>query len=168
MESRDRLNAADILSMPLSGGILMAVLAVTVYFLDRFSKNAVSSGMTEGESFSILPGVFHLTLVHNTGGAFGILKGNTDIFKFSAILFTFVAVLYTSLRWRFLAIRDKVSICLILGGTLGNLFDRVRLGYVVDFIDLRIWPVFNIADCCITVGAAALIFSALFPRQREN
>lgn len=153
--------ARKVKCMPLSGGISMAAAIGAVYVLDKVSKHIVTVKMSEGESLPVLEGFFHLTLVHNTGGAFGIMKNNPHVFTGAAAIFTVLAVIYVTLRWTLMAFRDKAAVCLILGGTLGNLSDRLRLGYVIDFFDLRIWPVFNIADSCITIGAAMLIFSVL-------
>jgi signal peptidase II len=96
----------------------------------------------------------HLTLVRNTGAAFGLFKDQTIIF----ILMSAAAIIFIG----FYLIKKKASyylpFALILGGAAGNLIDRLRFGYVVDFIDLRFWPVFNVADSCITIGAVILFF----------
>ena len=140
----------------------MAAVIGTVYALDRLSKHIVMMTMSEGESFPVLEGIFHITLVHNTGGAFGIMKGHPYIFTAAAVTFAVFAALYIAVRWFALTFRDRTAVCLVIGGTLGNLSDRIRLGYVVDLFDLRIWPVFNVADSCISIGAAILVFSLLF------
>lgn len=96
----------------------------------------------------------HLTLVRNTGAAFGLFRDQTIIF----ILISAAAIIFIG----FYLIKKKTSyylpLALILGGAVGNLIDRLRFGYVVDFIDLRFWPVFNVADSCITIGAVILFF----------
>jgi|SRR3989338_7256471 len=105
----------------------------------------------------------HLTLVRNTGAAFGLFKDQAVIF----ILISVIAIIFIG----FYLIKRKVHphtkgfgvgvnlpLALILGGAIGNLIDRLRFGYVVDFIDLRFWPVFNVADSCITIGAVILFF----------
>jgi len=95
-----------------------------------------------------------LTLVRNTGAAFGLFRDQTIIF----ILISAIAIICIG----FYLIKKKTSyylpLSLILGGAVGNLIDRLRFGYVVDFIDLRFWPVFNVADSCITIGAVILFF----------
>ncbi|MDP3786586.1 MAG: signal peptidase II [Candidatus Omnitrophota bacterium] len=96
----------------------------------------------------------HLTLVRNTGAAFGLFRDQAVIF----ILISVIAIIFIG----FYLIKKKTSyylpLALILGGAVGNLIDRLRFGYVVDFIDLRFWPVFNVADSCITIGAIILFF----------
>lgn len=154
--------------MPLSAGLSMAAVIGTVYILDKISKYMVTIKLVEGESLPVVKGIFHLTLVHNTGGAFGMMKGFPYIFVAAAFIFTIFSALYVSFRWFSMAFRDKAAVCFIVGGTLGNLSDRLRLGYVVDFFDFRVWPVFNIADSCITVGAAILIFSVLMSSGEKN
>ena len=116
----------------------------------------------------LIKGVFHLTLIHNRGAAFGILKNQTPFFIFVSILA--VILIYSALRnnknkkYSF----HNVSLVLILAGALGNLIDRLRFGYVIDFLDLRIWPVFNVADSAITIGAILLGWSILITRNRQG
>lgn len=100
----------------------------------------------------ILPNVFHLTLVHNTGVAFGLLKG-------SGLLVTLGTLgIIVGFCWSRLL---TLSAGLILGGAIGNLIDRLRVGAVIDFLDFRIWPVFNLADSCITLGAVLMAWQIL-------
>ncbi|MFA6636056.1 MAG: signal peptidase II [Candidatus Omnitrophota bacterium] len=145
-----------------SGAFTMAVASGSLYAIDRVSKNIVTAKMAERESFPVLEGFFHMTLVHNTGGAFGILKSHPYVFTAAALIFIFFAAGYVSLKWRSMLFREKTAICLLIGGTAGNLVDRIRFGYVIDFIDLRVWPVFNAADSFISIGAGILIFSLFF------
>lgn len=165
---RKDLCSGKIIIAPLLGGILVTAAVTFIYLLDQISKHIVLLKMNEGESYSLVNGIFHLTFVHNTGGAFGIMKGYPHIFTAAAILFTLLALIYIYFRWFLIPLRDKLAICLIIGGTLGNLADRVKLGYVIDFLDFRIWPVFNLADSFITVGAGLLIFSLLLPARSRG
>lgn len=146
----------------------MAALIAAVYFIDRATKYAVTLMMGQGESFPVVDGVFHITLVYNTGGAFGIMKDHPYVFTAAAFVFTVSAAIYMAVRWASMAVKERTAVCLIVGGTIGNLSDRIKLGYVVDFFDLRVWPVFNVADSCITIGAAILIFSLLFPTRKNE
>lgn len=112
----------------------------------------------------MVPGIFHLTLVENTGVAFGLFRGQG-----LAVTLATLAVL-GGLGWS--ALRSQrpparwtvLGMGLILGGAAGNLLDRVRLGAVVDFFDFRVWPVFNVADSCITVGAVLVALQLLKKR----
>ena len=142
-----------------------AVLVASFFLLDRALKSFVFIHWGEGESRPVLPSVFHLTRVNNTGAAFGMLKDAT------LVLAAVSAVCAGVLAW-LLFIRPPASrlksaaFALVLAGALGNLYDRLRYGYVLDFIDLRVWPVFNVADACITAGAFLLILSAMTERGR--
>lgn len=96
----------------------------------------------------------------NTGAGFGILQGMTDVLIWISIAIIGLITYYHDK----IALEDKyvhMSVALILGGAVGNLIDRIRLGYVIDFINLRIWPSFNIADAAITVGAIGLIYYSI-------
>ena len=135
--------------------IFLAILS-----LDRLSKYFVSQNILPNQSLPLIKNIFHLTLIHNTGAAFGIFKNHNYLFIFISIL----AVLFIYLQLRkekLTAVILKVSLALISSGTIGNLIDRIYFGYVIDFLDLRIWPVFNIADSSITVGAILLAYSIL-------
>lgn len=94
---------------------------------------------------------------HNTGVAFGLFQGMSQLFIFTSIAISLGAIY---VYWQHLPNRDpllQVSIGLIIGGAFGNVIDRLRLGYVVDFIQVGWWPVFNIADSAICVGAALMV-----------
>lgn len=107
----------------------------------------------------ILPGIFHLTLTHNTGVAFGLFQGQGLLVTLAALAFV-LGLVWTVLRDNpspgFL-----ISLGLVLGGAAGNLTDRVRYGSVIDFLDFRVWPVFNLADSCITIGVAWMAWQML-------
>ena len=120
--------------------------------LDQVTKAAVSRALHLGQSLPIFPGIFRLTLVHNTGAAFGLFKNGTLILIFVS-LFS-IAILPWWGRQLGLSQRSApMALAWIIGGALGNLIDRLRFGYVVDFLDFRVWPVFNLADSAIVLGA---------------
>ena len=110
------------------------------------------------ESVPVIPGVFHLTLVHNRGAAFGILRNQ---------LIVFIAVSLAAIAYIIAVIRrspgrlQQAALSLVLAGAAGNLIDRVALGYVVDFLDFRVWPVFNVADSAICTGAGLLVWAMI-------
>ena len=127
-----------------------------------------------GETFELLP-ILNMTLVHNTGAAFSFLSdaGGWQRWFFviiSMVVSTILAVwLYRLPSRQYLL---AMAITLILGGALGNLCDRILLGYVVDFVDAHYqqhhWPAFNVADATITLGAVLLILESLLaPKQRK-
>jgi len=133
---------------------------ILCFILDQATKYFISNRVYAGETLPILKNIFHITLVHNTGAAFGI-------FKDQAIFFVIVSAIAAVSIFAFLKIKNNMNrlrdfgFALILGGALGNLVDRLRFGYVIDFLDFRIWPVFNIADSAITVGTFLVILSVV-------
>ena len=140
-------------------------LVIIVLVLDQVSKFLILRLLNPNESLEIIKNIFCLTLVHNSGAAFGIFKNQTFFFILVSILAVVAIAVYIkkrqNLQKRPLLLRD-LALGLILGGALGNLVDRLRFGHVVDFLDFKIWPVFNIADSAITIGAFLLIISLCF------
>ena len=147
---------------------LYYLIAALIYTFDQVSKYFIERYLSVGESVPVLKGVFHLTLVHNTGAAFGIFKGHPYFFVFAAIIFAGAAAYFLKKKSSFLTSLEKVAISLLLGGTLGNLTDRLRFGFVVDFLDFRVWPVFNLADSSITIGAVILAFSIISEVRKKK
>jgi signal peptidase II len=133
---------------------MVFITAAVVLAVDQLSKFLAVKNLTLGESYPLVKGVFHLTLVYNRGAAFGILKNQLSLFIVAAI-FASVLIL-SSLRAHAADRVYRCALSLILGGALGNLADRVLIGSVVDFLDFRVWPVFNLADSAITIGAVIL------------
>jgi len=130
-----------------------------VFFSDQLSKHWVQTHLIpEGPSRPIFGSAFLLTLTHNTGGAWGLLPRGNPLFIVFAIVAA-ITLLYAYHRMLHVDLLVGTSFALALGGALGNLTDRLSLGYVVDFFDVRIiqWPIFNIADSAITLGITLLI-----------
>lgn len=138
---------------------LALLVTFAVIFLDRISKLFFAGMLGLGESLPIIPRVLHATLVHNTGIAFGFFRDQGVVFiiiPVIAIILLIVNVYYYRQNNEVLNRGYIIAFSLILGGAMGNLFDRIVYGYVVDFIDFRIWPVFNVADSAITIGAVII------------
>jgi signal peptidase II len=139
---------------------IMLVIAVIVAGIDRLSKMWFLQHFYMGESRQVTP-FLYLTLVHNTGTAFGLFQNNNKALLGVAyavlLLFIYAArgLCERGGRWGFW------GVALILGGAIGNIIDRHLYGHVIDFIDLRVWPVFNVADSAITVGAACTAIGLL-------
>jgi len=143
---------------------IVSILSVfSVLLIDQVSKAVVSSKLSVGQSIPIIKNVLHITFVKNTGAAFGLFKNSVYFFiAISVVAVVMIsAILIKSIRnGKFLDnFLCSFSLVLIMSGAIGNLIDRVNLRYVVDFIDVRIWPVFNIADSSITIGTALLLIS---------
>jgi signal peptidase II len=144
---------------------MIYVIVTLIIFLDQLTKFLATKYLLLNQSQPIIKGFLHLTLIHNRGAAFGILKNQVPLFIFTSILA--IILIYFNLK----GTKHKkpliynFSLSLVLAGALGNLIDRLFLGYVIDFLDLRIWPVFNIADSAITIGAILLGWSILIEKK---
>ncbi len=140
------------------------LIALLVVVADQLSKIGIRSNLALGES---LPetGLFRLTHVYNTGAAFGLFQGQSFPLTVVAIFGIVVLLLFTLLFYHRFPLLDsrlgKPALGLILGGTVGNLIDRLRFGFLTDFIDFGFWPAFNIADSAITVGVIIFAYSLL-------
>lgn len=148
--------------------ICLATVGGTV-LLDSLTKSFFSRILHPGESLPVIHKVFHFTLVHNTGIAFGLFKDNGFVFLVVPVI-AIALLAYNIYYYHKTGELDQLYILafsLILGGAIGNLIDRITIGYVVDFIDLRVWPVFNLADSAITIGAC-LIFFKCFPLAKPK
>ncbi|MDX1451261.1 MAG: signal peptidase II [Oleiphilaceae bacterium] len=146
-------------------------LSLVVLVADLYTKYLASSMLTYAESVAVMPS-FNLTLLHNTGAAFSFLAGAGGWQRwFFAILAIGVSIALT--RWLFVLKNDRwlaAAIALVLGGAVGNLYDRITLGYVVDFLHFY-WrdyhfPAFNIADTAISIGAGMMVID-LFRHKEE-
>ena len=134
-----------------------AIIVGVLIILDQITKFLASVNLQLNETYPVLEGIFNITLVHNTGIAFGLFKDMVFIFVFLSVIVIFFIILCAN-RFRCGYNHLRIGLLFILAGTIGNLIDRVRLGYVIDFIDLRLWPVFNIADLTITIGGVLLAY----------
>jgi signal peptidase II len=153
---------------------LMIVIAAMVVLLDRITKLWIVSHIQSGHAIVIIPRVFRLTHVVNTGAAFSMFDGSTSqtLVRNVLIGFSIIAVLVVlTLIWKMGRgiTLTSLALALILGGALGNLYDRVRFSYVVDFLEVHIvhyhWPDFNVADSAIVVGACLLLLEMLRPQR---
>ncbi len=143
---------------------MILIIVSAILLLDQASKFLVSKNLFYNQSLPVIKGVFYISLVHNRGAAFGILKNQLWLF-IATSLFAVTLILF-NLRENRLNRIYQFSLGLILAGALGNLIDRLLHGYVIDFLDFRIWPVFNVADSAITVGAVLLGWKILFKVKR--
>ena len=139
------------------------VVVIGIVFLDKASKIFFSDMLSLGESIPVLRNIFHITLVHNTGIAFGLFKNQGIVF----IIVPLIAIVLIVFHIYYYRSNNQVSrmyivgFSLILSGAIGNLIDRILFGYVIDFIDFRIWPVFNLADSAITIGTLIILIKCI-------
>jgi signal peptidase II len=141
-------------AQPGSPALLIAV-ACAAFLVDRASKFAVQRYIPLGGSRPLAGGLVYIDHAQNTGAAFSLAPSLGNLFLVFAAVAT-VAIVYYHRRVPRAEVWTRVALGLILGGALGNALDRVLSGSVTDFIDLRFWPVFNLADSAIVVGAVIL------------
>jgi len=152
--------------MDIQKNVIFYIIAILLLIIDQITKWIVSTNMYLGQA---LPeeGFLRLVYVLNTGSAFGLFQGWTDIL----IVFSFIGialVLYLLLKSEDQSFFYKLGLSMILSGAFGNLIDRLVNGAVVDFISVGWWPVFNIADSSISVGMFVLVFSILFLNKQNS
>lgn len=140
------------------------LLALGLLALDQWSKWLVVNRMVLGESIPVIDGIFYLTFVKNPGAAFGMMPYKTAFFIITTVL-VIAGIAYYFIRISQDRILLKTGLALQVGGAVGNLIDRIKIGYVIDFFDFRIWPVFNIADIGISIGVGILFIELL---RNEN
>src|SRR6266581_4050457 len=145
-------------------------LAVLIVLLDRWTKRLVAARISMYTHIQIIPGLFRLTHTENTGAAFSLFADSPSHWKTALLIgFSVIAMVIVSvLLWRRSCALSLtgIALSLILGGAVGNLWDRVASGRVVDFLLVYYrqyqWPVFNLADSAIVIGAGLLVIEILF------
>ena len=156
------------------GRAIALIIAAVVIALDRWSKLWIVHNIRSGHAITVIPGVFRLTHVINTGAAFSLFEGSTSPAMVRNLLIAFsvfAVIVVIVLLWKFAREFSLVtfSLALILGGALGNLYDRVLYSHVVDFLEVHIvhyhWPDFNVADSAICIGACLLLIEMLRPQH---
>ncbi|MFA7255012.1 MAG: signal peptidase II [Candidatus Omnitrophota bacterium] len=133
---------------------------------DQLSKFLALHYLSSQASVSLIPQVLDLTLVKNPGVAFGLFSDYTPIL-FAVITISLVFLFLIANRSHGTSVTDRWALSLILGGAIGNWIDRLRFGAVIDFLDFRIWPVFNLADTAITIGVG-LYFIRVFTSKGKT
>jgi signal peptidase II len=153
---------------------LMLVLAVVIIALDRWSKLAVEARLGLGEHIPVIPNVFWISHVLNTGAAFSMFESARSALTVRNFLVAFsilAVIVVIAVLWKVgrSISATSIALALILGGAIGNLYDRIRFHHVIDFLEVHIgsyhWPDFNVADSAIVVGACLLLLEMLRPQQ---
>ena len=139
------------------------LFALFIILLDQASKIYIQYNMHIGESIPVIEGIFHITYIENPRTSFGLFEYNSSFFVVAVVISVILIILiYKKIIFK----KDPfmyIPLTLVLGGAVGNLIDRVRIdGRVIDFIDFRIWPIFNFADSAIVCGMLVLLIHLLF------
>ena len=147
--------------------MIYLVLSVLMVATDLITKHLITTNLLLGQSIPLIDNVFHLTYVRNTGAAFSILAGQRWFLVLLPAIVVAVILGYIIVK------KPKnnllmLSLSMIVSGGIGNLIDRIRFGYVVDFFDFCLinFPVFNVADIWVTLGATLFIILALFSKEK--
>ena len=145
---------------------IVAILVFTC--LDQFSKYQIVLSLKLGEKITVIDKLFYITHVRNYGAGFSILQ-NARLFLSVVSIIAIIVLFYMLITTKRKRTFVSISYIMVIAGALGNLIDRLRLGYVVDFLDFKIFgydfPVFNVADCFITVGCFFLIIISLLEKN---
>ena len=130
--------------------------ALIIIIIDQVAKFLIKTNFQLNQTLPIISNIFHLTYIHNFGAGFGILQHQKYFLIFiSIIVIGFIFYYLDRIRNNERLLQMLVGF--VLGGTIGNLTDRIINGYVIDFLDFRIWPIFNFADSFVTIGVVGLI-----------
>jgi signal peptidase II len=152
------------------------IIAALIVLCDRTTKSLVAQKIAVSDSVDVIPGVFRLTHVQNQGAAFGLFADSPSEWKVAMLILFSVAALavVSALLWKNgnALNATAIALSLVFGGALGNLWDRVASGRVIDFLDFYFgshhWPAFNIADSAIVVGALLLLSEIFLAPQEEK
>jgi signal peptidase II len=156
--------------------VLYLTIAIIVVVLDRWSKNIVARRIRMYSHIQVIPGFFRITHTENTGAAFSLFADSPAPWKTAMLIaFSVIALIVVAiLLWKNQStnIATGIGLSLIMGGALGNLWDRLVRGRVVDFLLVYVkryeWPVFNLADSAIVIGAGLLVIEILFAKSRPQ
>ena len=145
-------------------------IAGATLLADRFLKTVIAEKILIGEKIIILKDILSITNISNTGAAFGIFQDKVAFLALFSIIITVCITVYLWKSYKTLDLITNISWGLILGGTIGNFIDRLCFGYVVDFIsiDFVSFPVFNVADMCINIGAVLLIYKLIVNNKTND
>jgi signal peptidase II len=145
--------------------VVFGCIGLLLLLADQLTKTWIRAGLERGETL-FDAGFFQIIYSQNTGVVFGLFKGSIDVVRIIACIGIVLIVglfIYFYKRWSFLHGRlVQLALLLIICGTIGNQIDRFWLGYVTDFIDFKVWPVFNISDACSTIGSIILVYCIIF------
>ncbi len=147
---------------------LPVAIGIGSFLLDRLTKLSIQANMQIRQSIPIIKNIFHITFQTNNGAAMSLFAGKVPFLICATILIVAVLIAYIIVKKPKSKIFN-IAVSLILSGAIGNLVDRITMGYVIDFLDMRFinFPIFNVADICVVIGAA-LFCIYIFKSTEEN
>ena len=148
---------------------MLVLIALVVIALDQLTKRAVQQNLALGEALLVFPPWEFVRIVHwvNTGAAFGMFQGGNAVLIGLTVAITLaILIYYQTLPEDHLF--QRICLALMVGGSIGNLIDRLTLGYVVDFVAVGRFPVFNLADSCVTVSVILLLISTIIEERKAQ
>jgi len=143
------------------------LLALFIVVIDQLSKSYIQTQMVLGMSIPVIQDVFHITYILNAGAAFGLFENQTVFFVIIAVCMVVAAIYFYPIipkQYRLL----HFGTGLMVGGAMGNVIDRIKTGYVVDFLDFRFWPIFNLADVGIVCGVGCIIYTIIYLYKEDG
>ena len=149
--------------------LMLVLIALVVIALDQLTKRAVQQNLALGEALLVFPPWEFVRIVHwvNTGAAFGMFQGGNAVLIGLTVAITLaILIYYQTLPEDHLF--QRICLALMVGGSIGNLIDRLTLGYVVDFVAVGRFPVFNLADSCVTVSVILLLISTIIEERKAQ
>jgi signal peptidase II len=147
---------------------MLIIMIAGLTALDQITKYAVRSSMSEGETLPVIRDVFHITYVRNRGAAFSLFQDQKIVTLLIPAAVMVICAVFLVKLWRRNERLASAALALIIAGGVGNLIDRIARGYVTDMFDFRVFPVFNVADICVTCGCALLILWIVFFEGRRS
>ena len=144
------------------------IIIILIVIGDQLTKGLIQQSMVLNQSIPVWDGIFSITYIHNTGAAFSMLAGKTQVLALFQVIIIGVILGYYILKGRKSHPLLRISLAMNVAGGIGNLIDRLTLGYVVDFLDFHFWPIFNVADIGVSAGCVLLAGYVFFIEGKEK
>lgn len=144
------------------------IIIILIVIGDQLTKGLIQQSMVLNQSIPVWDGIFSITYIHNTGAAFSMLAGKTQVLALFQVIIIGVILGYYIMKGRKSHPLLRISLAMIVAGGIGNLIDRLTLGYVVDFLDFHFWPIFNVADIGVSAGCVLLAGYVFFIEGKEK
>ena len=152
--------------------VWLAVISLVCVGLDQLTKILCVNNIALGDSITVIPGVLDFTYIQNRGAAFGSLSGARWVFMIASVVMIIVITAYVISNRNTMSYPTVITLALIVGGGIGNMIDRIALGYVIDFVDVRFIPfwkwIFNVADSFVCIGAFLLVIIFIIEEYKNK